>query len=212
MPSSPPEDRPIAELPALPLAAPELRPERADAALNRQRIMCAAARLFKDRGVDRVTMHDVAREAEVGVGTLYRRFGDRSGLALALLDEAERAFQDRILRGTPPLGPGAPPADRLRAFGVEYLAFVDENVEMLAAAQGLFPPMGGPWAVYRTHVRLLLELLAPRLDTEYATEALISTLVAPVHVHLRRGRGWPLDRLQAGWVTQVDAWLALVRD
>jgi len=210
MPSSPPEPLPLGDaLPALPLAAaPETRPKRADAALNRERILCAAARLFADRGIEHVTMHDVAREAHVGVGTLYRRFGDRSGLALAVLDEAESAFQDRIIRGAPPLGPGAPAADRLRAFGVEYLGFVDDHVEILAAVP-MFASLSGPWAFYRTHIGLLVAEAAPGIDTGYATEALAASLIAPLHLHLRRGRGWPLERLQAGWAAQVNAWLAL---
>jgi hypothetical protein len=32
---------------------------------------------------------------------------------MALVDDEERAFQERILRGDPPLGPGVPPADRM---------------------------------------------------------------------------------------------------
>jgi len=45
--------------------------------------------------------------AGVGKGTLIPRFGDRAGLAVALLDERERELQERILSGRPPLGPGA---------------------------------------------------------------------------------------------------------
>ncbi len=211
MPSSPPEQRPIAELPALPLAAPELRPERADAALNRQRILCAAGRLFKDRGVERVTMHDVAREAQVGVGTLYRRFGDRSGLALALLDEAERAFQDRILRGAPPLGPGAPAAERLQAFGRRYLAFLDGHAELIATAQPPGVLLGGPFDVHRTHIALLLREAAPGIDVEYATEVLLTALNAALHLHLRRDRGYSLERVQDGWCAIAAGCIAAPR-
>jgi AcrR family transcriptional regulator len=95
--------------------------ERADAARNRRRILAAAAELVDERGIGRVSMDDVARAACVGTGTLYRRFGDRAGLALALLDEHTREFQDALIAGPPPLGPGAPAAERLRAFGEGYL-------------------------------------------------------------------------------------------
>src|SRR3954449_10937594 len=53
--------------------------ERADAARNRRRILAAAAELVDERGIGRVSMDDVARAACVGTGTLYRRFGARSG-------------------------------------------------------------------------------------------------------------------------------------
>ena len=66
-------------------------------------------------------MEDVARAACVGTGTLYRRFGDRAGLAFALLDEQTRDFQNALIAGPPPLGPGVPARERLQAFGAGYI-------------------------------------------------------------------------------------------
>src|SRR5215210_7831837 len=91
------------------------RPERADAARNRARVLDAARRLFDAHGVTAVTMSDVAREAGVAKGTVFHRFGDRQGLAQALVGDAERQLQDDLLRGPPPLGPGAPAQERLLA-------------------------------------------------------------------------------------------------
>ncbi|NED22229.1 helix-turn-helix transcriptional regulator, partial [Streptomyces sp. SID9913] len=90
---------------------------RADAARNRARLLEAAARLVAERGADGLTMEAVAVAANVGKGTVFRRFGDRTGLLSALLDHSERKLQTAFLTGPPPLGPGAPPAERLRAFG-----------------------------------------------------------------------------------------------
>src|SRR4051812_47463571 len=61
---------------------------RADAARNRARLLEAAARLIAEHGVAGVTMEAVAAAAEVGKGTVFRRFGDRTGLLLALLDHS----------------------------------------------------------------------------------------------------------------------------
>ena len=58
---------------------------RADAALNRDRIVDAAAELFAARGIA-VPMDDVARHAGVGVATLYRRFPTRADLAAATFE------------------------------------------------------------------------------------------------------------------------------
>src|SRR3954454_3811127 len=58
-------------------------PERADAARNRRKVLAAAEELFAARGVAAISMDDVAAAAGVGKGTLYRRFGDKSGLASA---------------------------------------------------------------------------------------------------------------------------------
>jgi AcrR family transcriptional regulator len=103
------------------LPAVEMPTERADARRNRLRVLEAAQELLAadPRGT---TMEDIARAAGVGKGTLYRRFKDRSAVAAALLDEHERRLQERLLRDPPPLGPGAPPAERLVAF---YAAYAD---------------------------------------------------------------------------------------
>ena len=138
--------------------------ERADAARNRTRVLAAAAALFAERGVGSVTMDDVAARAEVGKGTLYRRFGDRSGLAAALLDERESALQARILTGPPPLGPGAPPADRLAAFVQAYLEFVEEVLDLVVLSETSTPGARhrtGAHAFWVTHCRLQLEAAGP---------------------------------------------------
>jgi len=70
--------------------------ERADAARNRAAVLNAAAELFREHGVDNVSMDAVAAAAGVGKGTLFRRFGDKAGLAVALLDERERKLQEEI--------------------------------------------------------------------------------------------------------------------
>lgn len=64
------------------------RPLRRDAERNRQRILRAAAEVFTQRGLD-ATLDDVARQAGVGVGTVYRRFPDKESLV-------EELFRDRI--------------------------------------------------------------------------------------------------------------------
>ena len=100
----------------LPLAD-EPAPERADAARNREAILAAALRLVETRGVDSVTMDTVAAEAGVGKGTLFRRFDSREGLMAAVLNTSETRWQASVIGGPPPLGPGAPPMERLLAFG-----------------------------------------------------------------------------------------------
>jgi AcrR family transcriptional regulator len=61
------------------------RPLRRDAERNRQRILRAAAEVFTTRGLQ-ATLDDVAREAGVGVGTVYRRFPDKEALVDALFE------------------------------------------------------------------------------------------------------------------------------
>lgn len=77
------------------------RPLRKDAERNRRRILDAAADLFAKRGLD-VTLNDIAHHADVGVGTVYRRFPDKEVLIDALFEQrfgemlvlAEEALED----------------------------------------------------------------------------------------------------------------------
>src|SRR3954454_10967397 len=193
----------------LPLAEPggEAQ-ERADAARNRRKILEAAQALFAERGVEHVSMDDVARAAQVGKGTLYRRFGDRSALALALLDERERALQEAIIRGDPPLGPGAPAADRLCAFGEAMLDHLEEHYELLWEAERSPNLDLGPYAVRRTHLPLLLREANPVCDAEMAAESLLALLSPRLFRYLRSERNFGLDRIKAGWHAAVAGWLS----
>lgn len=133
--------------------------ERADAARNRLRVLAAAERLFAARGVAGVTMDDVAAEAGVGKGTLYRRFGDKGGLAVALLDQRERELQAALLSGEPPLGPGAPPAERMVAFVTAYLDLVASQLDLVVMSETSAPGARlrtGAHAFWGTHLRYLL--------------------------------------------------------
>lgn len=84
-------------------------------------------------GAEHVTMQSVAEAAGVGKGTLFRRFGDRAGLLLALLGEAEAEFQEAYTEGPPPLGPGAPARDRLEAFGCALIERIAAGADLGAA-------------------------------------------------------------------------------
>ena len=75
-----------------------VRPLRADARRNRQAVIDAASKLFADSGLD-AQMPDVARAANVGVGTVYRHFQTKDHLIAAIASQhferiAERGRDD----------------------------------------------------------------------------------------------------------------------
>ena len=185
--------------------------ERADAARNRQKILDAAERLIARHGMANVSMDLVAEEAGVGKGTIFRRFGDRAGLAHALLDERAREFQEAFIRGEPPLGPGAPPVDRLRAFGHAMMDILESHGDVVLAAE--FGPharfRAAPYHVYRAHVMSLLGELDPRLDAAYHADSLLAVLAADQYLFLRRERGMSVEQVRAGWDSVVAAVEAL---
>jgi AcrR family transcriptional regulator len=185
--------------PELPLIAPDPA-ERVDAARNRARILAAAERLFAERGVGCVSMDDVAEHAQVGKGTLFRRFGSRAALAQAVLSERERALQESLIRGEPPLGPGAPPCERLIAFGEAVLDLLEAHAQLLMAAEaGEARFASPPYAVHRLHLTLLLREADLACDADYLAETLLTCLGAELFMHLREVREMPLQQLKAGW-------------
>jgi len=189
------------DLPMLQLPVLEQAPlERADATRNRARILAAAEQLFADRGAACVSMEEIAQAAGVGKGTLFRRFGSRAALALALLSESESCFQESFIRGAPPLGPGVCAAQRVIAFGEARLDLMDQHAEVLAAAEiGPARFSSPPYNVHRLHLTLLLREADPDCDAEFVAELLLASLGVDVFLHLRDARGMSLERLKQGW-------------
>jgi AcrR family transcriptional regulator len=165
--------------------------ERADAARNRLRVLEAAQRLFDERGVEAVTMDEVVAAAGVGKGTLFRRFRDKGGLAAALLDQYETELQQRLLTGPPPLGPGAPPAERLGAFVAAYLDYVHARLELVQMSQSSASGARlstGAHALWRRHLVVLL--IAAELDRpELRADLLLAGLSAEQVRHWLRTEG-----------------------
>ena len=186
----------------LPVSAPQ---ERGDAARNRALLLDAARRLVAERGADAVTMDDIAVAAGVGKGTVFRRFGSRAGLMMVLLDEDERVSQQAFMFGPPPLGPDAPPLDRLLAFGRDRLRFAHTHHELLIAAnRDPQSRYGAAAMVLRTHVRILLASAGTTGDLDSQTDALLALLEADYIEHQLIERGHSLQTLG-------DAWESLAR-
>lgn len=200
-----PENIPPCEMQPIELPVYGPNAERADAARNRQRILDAAQRLFDRDGVACTSMDAIATEAGVGKGTLFRRFGDRASLAFALLESCESGFQESFIRGPAPLGPGAPPCERLIAFGHGLLSHIATHAELVLAAETAGAPGrrfdAGPYGAYRTHVAMLLNEMSPELDAEYVADALLAPLSAEVVLYQLRRREMEIERLADGWET-----------
>ena len=177
-------------------------PRPRDATKTRQRILAAAARLFARDGVACTSMDAIAAEAGVGKGTVFRRFGDRASLALALLESSERAFQEAFIRGPAPLGPGAPACERLIAFGRRLLDRYSHDGDLMLVTQTPGTPGQrfdiGPYGAYHAHLTVLLREAAPDLDARYAADALLAPLSAELILHQLQ-RGMTLERLGDGW-------------
>ncbi|MFH9267319.1 TetR/AcrR family transcriptional regulator [Streptomyces sp. NPDC017546] len=151
----------------IPLGRP--RPERADAVRNRELLLATVREMLADEGACGVTMDALAERAGLGKGTVFRRFGTRAGIFRALLDADDRAFQEQVLHGPPPLGPGAPALDRMVAYGQARIAFLLDHHSVARAALDRNQPVpAGAASITRVHLRVLLgqaEVDLPDLDS-----------------------------------------------
>ncbi len=96
---------------------PKDRKPRADAQRNRQRLLEAAKEAFTRSGAD-TSLEDIAKQAGVGPGTLYRHFPARE----ALLEAVYRSEMEKLAAAEQKLAKEMPPIEALRAW---LLLFVD---------------------------------------------------------------------------------------
>lgn len=173
--------------------------ERSDAARNREALLAAADELIETCGVDAVTMDAVAARAGVGKGTVYRRFESREGLMAALLNRSETAWQAAVLSGPPPLGPGAPPLERLLAVGHSRMETALLHGDLIQAAGQAGARAYAAVSFSAMHVRYLLHEIGVRGDIPILTTALLAPLEIPILQQQSRIERLPLDRIRRGW-------------
>ncbi|WP_396446388.1 TetR/AcrR family transcriptional regulator [Actinomadura sp.] len=151
---------------------------RADAVRNRRAILRATEELLALHGPEHVSLDAVAAAAGVGKGTIFRRFGSRTGLFRELLAERAARIGEAIEGGPPPLGPGAPPRTRLVAFLDELATLAARNIALIAAheqacADGKYDdPTYRRW---HDHLTELLGELRPDADTEFLAHVLLGS-------------------------------------
>ena len=181
--------------------------ERADAARNRRHLLATAREILAEQGSGQLTMDGLAERAGLGKGTVFRRFGTRAGIFQALLDDEERDFQQALLSGPPPLGPGATPLDRLIAYGRARTGFLISHRGIARAALDGRDrvPAGRQSPMSREHIRFLLAgMRLAAVDLDVLAIQLTAALDGPpllflssdlldedaADVTARLGRGW----------------------
>jgi AcrR family transcriptional regulator len=182
-------------------------PERADAARNRRHLLATAREMLAEQGAERLTMDALAERAGLGKGTVFRRFGTRAGIFQALLDDDEREFQQQVLSGPPPLGPGAAPVDRLVAYGRARTAFLFGHREIARAGlDGKEPVPARGTPISRVHIRYLLqEARLGAADLDVLALQLTAALDGPLLLYLSAAEAPPevSERLGQGWENLV---------
>ncbi|GAA2074311.1 TetR/AcrR family transcriptional regulator [Actinomadura alba] len=199
----------------LPFGRP--RGERADAVRNREHLLQVAREMIAEDGVEKVTMDGLAERAELGKGTVFRRFGTRAGIFNALLDEAERALQESVLSGPPPLGPGADPVQRLIAYGRARIAFLHDHHAIARAALDRNQPIpAGGTSMSPIHIGMLLEQARHQgcvdiADLDGLAIQLTAALEGPFLLYLATSAPMPEQSatIESG-LSLADSWQALI--
>jgi AcrR family transcriptional regulator len=136
---------------------PAGRKPRSDARRNRDRILEVAKEAFARAGAN-TSLDDIAKQAEVGAGTLYRHFPTRD----ALLEAVYRAEVEKLAAAERELSRKLPPVEALRAW---MLLFVDYIAAKQIIASALNTLVGGPSKVYegsRAQIQGAIETLVKR--------------------------------------------------
>jgi len=123
------------------------RKPRTDAQRNRERILEAAKEAFTRRGAN-ASLDDIAKEAGVGAGTLYRHFPNRD----ALIEAVYRTEVGKLAAAQRKFAETMPPIEALRAW---MMLFVDYIATKQIIASALNSVVGGPSRLYdssRVHV------------------------------------------------------------
>ena len=149
-------------------------------------------------------MDRLAERAGLGKGTVFRRFGTRAGIFQALLDDDERDFQQRVLSGPPPLGPGAAPLERLIAYGRARIDFLTAHHEIARAALdgSQQVPAGAQTPMSQVQIRYLLrEMRLAAADVDVLALQLTAALDGPLLLYLSGPEKTPqtCERLGHGW-------------
>jgi AcrR family transcriptional regulator len=149
-------------MPSVVRAATSRKP-RADAERNRRRLLDAARLAFADQG-SAVTLEEVARDAGVGIGTLYRHFPTRD----ALVEQVYRDEAQQLAEAARRLAAGAEPLEALRGWlrlFVDYLATKRSMAELLRELPG------GPAELYATSTALVRDSVTLLVDRAVASGA-----------------------------------------
>ncbi len=187
------------------------RNERRDAAEHRKRILETAQHLFATHGVQAVSMHQIAREAGVGQGTLYRRYAHKGDLCMDLLREGHEQLEKDIVALLAANAP-SPALTRLDGILTCLVTFFEEQgplLEPVAATRNEWicdaPEQRTPppylW-LFELLKRLLAEAVEQgeliELDVAYTADAILATLHPMIYRFQRQERGFSQERILQG--------------
>lgn len=185
---------------------PSQQTERGDAARNREKLLNIATEIIAERGIDGLTMDELARRAGTGKGTIFRRFGSRAGLLDTLLSHTEEDFQRSLIFGPAPMGPGVPAKDRLLAYGSAVIERFEVSGELQRAADGAGNRRFNSRVAefHRMHVSMLLRAAKVPADANALALVLLGALHPSLLEYQRKAAGMDAGQQKALWEFLVE--------
>jgi AcrR family transcriptional regulator len=172
---------------------------RTDARENRERLLGAARRLLRQRGTE-ASLREVAREARVGIGTLYRHFPTREALVEAALSAEFDALAGEGRQLEAAGEPGQVLLEWLREFAALTGAYEGLPSSVLTA-------LGDPASPLHHSCLALRRRAAALLTRAQRSGELRADLTVADLLSLTAGLAWAANRTPGG--TPVDHLLAL---
>ncbi|GAB2700998.1 TetR/AcrR family transcriptional regulator [Paenibacillus thermoaerophilus] len=181
------------------------RPSRRDAQEVSRVILQTASALFEEHGIEAVSMHQIAKCAGIGQGTLYRRYANKSDLCMDLIQNQFNRFvegmDDYIERSV-----GIPPSEKLCELVRRLLALFEKESKLLGAMQ--IPSKeeqtrfdfykSAPYLYLHDRIQQLLAECAdglPGYDAAFTAHLLITSLSPHNYIHLRDVYGLSHERI-----------------
>ncbi|AYN42747.1 TetR family transcriptional regulator [Streptomyces dangxiongensis] len=177
------------------------RKSRKDAVRNREAVLAAADALFaRCDSPEDVTMAGIAAAAGVGKGTLFRAFGDRTGLLRALYEARLEPVREAVETGPPPLGPATPPERRVPALLDAVLCFKLDNRRLALALEesgSASPYQAEHYERWHGLLRAVLDQIPGMADSDFTAHALLAATRADLVEHLAGQESVPRDAMRA---------------
>lgn len=178
----------------------QARQPRADGERNKARLVEAAKRRFAEQGAS-AALEQIARDAGVGIGTLYRHFATRD----ALIEAVYRQEVDTLVAAASELEANATPVEELRAWLILFIDFLETKQGMGSVLDTL---IGGSESLYSstpTRLSPAIDLLVERANAGGG----IRIDMAPLDL-LRAIAGIATIRPATAWKQQAAALIDLL--
>lgn len=171
-------------------------------------ILDTAVRLFGENGVEAVSMHQIAKSAGIGQGTLYRRFANKAELCMALLQDQFDDLRRRIdvyLEETA----GHPPGERIKGVAERMIDMIEDKTKILGIIQSQqqkselsrfefyqSPPYQYIHGTLCSLIRDAEPPLPPQVDPAYVADAYIAFLSPHTFRQLTHARGLTKEQVK----------------